>query len=150
MTTTQKRDEKGRFATIKVAKKSFDIERIVSKKFLSGGHYEVVRGGQERPQDSDNVLAICRVYLPLNKDRMTVKKEIAFGKRCFVFDEPVGELWGNYDSKTDMRFSEKIFTSEKWNQAFDKAAKYAAKELKKLDDLIKRRKKALEDAEKID
>ena len=140
------RDEKGRFKASKVSSR-FDTERITSKKYLSGGYYEIFRGGQTRPEEGDNIVVACRIFLPCREGSMALVREIVFKDRCHVINSPLSEAWGLYDSEHKMRTREKYFTGEKWKQAFKEAEEYAAEELRKLDELIEKRHQALIDAE---
>ena len=122
------------------------IEKVKSKKYLSGGYYEIKRNGQEQPDAGDNIMVTATIFLPSDgPGPVHLRSDLRYGNRCEVAGEALYYFWG--ESVEGYRIRTKTFTSEKWLDAFQKASDYCDEELLKLDQMITARADALTNAE---
>jgi hypothetical protein len=151
----QERDSKGRFVS-SIQKSSqeegakFIAEKIESKKYpLSGAYFTVERGGQEHPCKNDKIFVRLTIYLPSSGKYLHLKNDIVFAYRVKVSGENLHATWGFGKKEIEgYRYTYKNFSDEKWKDAFEEAAEYGRTEIEKLEDALRKRAKALEDAEK--
>ena len=123
-------------------------EKIESAKYpLSGGYYTIERVGQDRPENSDDVIVKAKILLPSNNNTW-LDENIRFNERCRIGGIQLGYSWGQpYTSNLKYRYITLAFSAKKWATAFREASTYAEAELNKLETALADRAKALADAE---
>jgi hypothetical protein len=133
-------------------KKIQKIEKTV--KLVNGMEAKIVigRGGQEPLGVSDKVWAYGRLYLPakevpLNGTRL--REELRFEKRLTILYQHLGWGWGSNHSTNDNKFvyEEIRQTGTKWAEIFEALETTLEEEIEKLNEALKQRQKALDNAE---
>jgi hypothetical protein len=125
---------------MKTESKTYTVELAPGMK----AKYSLEHAGQQAPHEGDGVVVLAKIMLPARNSQLI--PEIQFYNRVRVGPEPLNAIWGA-PCGDDYRYMGKDFVAAKWSEAFMKAADWARTELQRLEDALKARAKALEDAE---
>jgi len=156
--TGMKQGKERSFATSTTATSTTKLFEITSTPTDFGGFYKITRRGQEDPAYGDNVVVCGKVYLPCRNDAdaaaygYPLNKSLQFVGRVRLAGDYLTGSWGEIekgssDTPRKFRFIEKEFSAPKWREAFSIAQQWAEEELNKLSEALKKRAKALADAE---
>lgn len=105
----------------------------------------IKRAGQEPAWLGDRVITRAEIHLPT--ENWEVNKELRFGNRLKVANKPLDAFWGHLSSEGNYRYEYQHFLVRKWREGFAQAEAWAAQEIGKLIKAVKRREKALANAE---
>jgi hypothetical protein len=117
----------------------------------SGGFYEITRGGQVPPAESNEIQVCAKIFLPKEEDSSidgSLVTQLRFKRKLSIVGEPLDQNWGSTsESAKGYRRRTEEFQSNKWKKAFAEAIEYCHCELMKLEKALEEREKALIDAE---
>jgi len=116
---------------------------------LSGGITviaEIRRDGQQLPHEGNNIVVAARLYLPALQD--DIREDIVFKDKLSILGEDLQKNWGFRDEKKpNFSFREEKIVESTWGEGFRKAEALLFVEIRKLNDTLESRAKALRDAE---
>lgn len=111
--------------------------------------FTLVRNGQEKPAESDQIIVLGTLFLPAEKaeySRPTLLSSFAFGNRLHLMERPLNPFWGD-DSSDGFQQNQKRFVASTWEKAFQEGQEFFNAEISKLVKALKARQEALEAAE---
>lgn len=113
---------------------------------------EVARKGHTEASVADAVVVQACLGLPTDPDDWSqpILRELQFGQRLFICDEPLDMSWGTLlrepNSKNSWRRESREFIAQTWEEAESQAWAWLHSQVKKLKEALERRQKALQGA----
>ncbi|DAZ85531.1 TPA_asm: hypothetical protein [Altiarchaeum virus] len=106
---------------------------------------EMSKKGQNDIDESDEVVVLCKLYLPTKTDNKFLNDEIRFGERIGIFDENLYDNWGKECEGEYIKYrcNDLYFVNKKWEYAYRKAKEHVEKEISLLCKAVKQRMEAL-------
>jgi len=131
---------------------------------LSKGYYTVETFSQQPPNEGNHVRVKITLFLPSEPnyemeittcrnqhldDYEIISCDLIFGKKVKFGGEPLWPIWGERHLRNGYKWKELYRTSNTWARGFAKGERYARAEFKRLEKVLKKRNKALADAEDL-